>query len=173
MAVGRRLADLCFNCNRIVAKPGLDQADHAPDVYGDVYAVTAGCPECWPHDRDLTRIRERSEVDYAMTDYLPRIPKSPITLPVIQNWFPVRVAEPVPRIIGHLVAREGGIEAYDSSDRLIKLFPTQEEAEAAIYKAEAVLAQRPTARWHRQNTAAEPHRIRNGIGKRIGRQNAA
>jgi hypothetical protein len=94
-----------------------------------------------------------------MTDYhpLPRPANSrPIpSLPVIQHWYPIRVTEPVPRIIGHIAARVGGYEAFRANDysgeRSLGIFESQDLAEDAIFRAEAALAERVTARQLQEN----------------------
>jgi hypothetical protein len=82
-------------------------------------------------------------------DYLPdesRHGRQEPSLPVIQNWQPVRVTKPIRKVIGHLCSRPGGIESFDSGDRSLGIWPDQDTATDAVLRAEAVLQARPTAR---------------------------
>jgi hypothetical protein len=60
------------------------------------------------------------------------------SLPVIQHWQPVRITTPIKKVIGHLCSRQGGIESFDSGDRSLGIWPDQDRAEDAVFKAEAV-----------------------------------
>jgi hypothetical protein len=82
-------------------------------------------------------------------DYVPdesRHGRPEPSLPVIQNWQPVRITKPIKKVIGHLCSRSGGIESFDSGDRSLGIWPDQDTATDAILRAEAALAHRPLAR---------------------------
>jgi hypothetical protein len=80
------------------------------------------------------------------------------SMPTLQSWHAIYIEEPVRRIVGHLVARpdQGGYEAVldYSGERSLGIYAEQADAEAAIYRKEVALAERPTAR--RQPEPAYP-----------------